>query len=41
MGLCFSVPRGTKVPGSLNNMYKELHTDLGVPKPTHGDLHAW
>jgi hypothetical protein len=41
MGLCFSVPRGTKLPSSLNNMYKELHTDLGVPKPTHGDLHAW
>jgi uracil-DNA glycosylase len=41
MGLCFSVPRGSKVPGSLNNMYIELNTDLNLPKPAHGDLHSW
>eukprot|EP00241_Pyramimonas_parkeae_P019130 CAMPEP_0114284798 /NCGR_PEP_ID=MMETSP0059-20121206/4839_1 /TAXON_ID=36894 /ORGANISM="Pyramimonas parkeae, Strain CCMP726" /LENGTH=329 /DNA_ID=CAMNT_0001405641 /DNA_START=130 /DNA_END=1119 /DNA_ORIENTATION=+ len=41
MGLCFSVPRGEKVPSSLNNMYKELVTDLGCSKPNHGDLHKW
>ena len=32
MGLCFSVPRGVPVPSSLNNMYKELGTDLGCKK---------
>jgi uracil-DNA glycosylase len=32
MGLCFSVPRGAKVPSSLLNMYKELGTDLGCTR---------
>jgi uracil-DNA glycosylase len=41
MGLSFSVPRGWKVPSSLNNIYKELGTDLGCAKPTHGDLDKW
>ncbi|CAG9467374.1 unnamed protein product [Pedinophyceae sp. YPF-701] len=41
MGLCFSVPRGTKVPSSLRNIYKELHADLGCRVPTHGDLEDW
>ena len=29
-GLCFSVPRGVDAPPSLQNMFKELHTDLGI-----------
>jgi uracil-DNA glycosylase len=28
-GLCFSVPRGVRVPASLNNIFKELEDDLG------------
>lgn len=41
MGLCFSVPRGVKVPPSLVNIYKELQADLGIPAPGHGDLSSW
>lgn len=41
MGLCFSVPRGVKVPPSLVNIYKELQADTGIPVPGHGDLSAW
>jgi uracil-DNA glycosylase len=41
MGLCFSVPRGTRTPASLVNIYKELHRDLGLSIPHHGDLSAW
>jgi uracil-DNA glycosylase len=41
MGLSFSVPRGIRVPPSLLNIYKELHRDLQVPVPAHGDLTAW
>ena len=41
MGLSFSVPRGWKVPSSLGNIFKELGTDLGCSKPTHGDLDKW
>ncbi len=41
MGLCFSVPRGVKIPPSLINIYKELRDDLGIPMPAHGDLSAW
>lgn len=41
MGLCFSVPRGVRVPPSLQNIYKELQSDLGCPIPGHGDLTAW
>jgi len=41
-GLCFSVPKGIKVPPSLNNMYKELVSDIpGFTKPTHGHLLPW
>ena len=41
-GLAFSVPRHVSpVPGSLRNIYKELHHDLGVPPAPHGDLQAW
>ncbi len=41
MGLCFSVPKGIRVPPSLKNIYKELYNDLEVPIPTHGDLSSW
>ncbi|MBK8706336.1 MAG: uracil-DNA glycosylase [Saprospiraceae bacterium] len=41
MGLSFSVPKGVRIPPSLQNIYKELHADLGLPAPTHGDLSAW
>jgi len=41
MGLCFSVPRGIKVPSSLQNIYKELHADLNCKIPLHGDLDKW
>lgn len=40
-GLCFSVRRGVRVPPSLANIYKELHSDLGVPIADHGNLEAW
>jgi uracil-DNA glycosylase len=41
MGLSFSVPKGIRVPPSLRNIYKELHTDLGHAIPHHGDLTKW
>lgn len=41
MGLAFSVPRGVPIPPSLRNIYRELHDELGVPPPDHGDLSAW
>lgn len=40
-GLCFSVRPGVAVPPSLANVYKELHTDLDIPVPRHGNLEAW
>lgn len=40
-GLCFSVRRGVPVPPSLQNIYKELTADLGIPAPQHGNLEAW
>ena len=41
MGLCFSVPKGVRVPPSLMNIYKELSTDLNHSIPNHGDLTHW
>lgn len=41
MGLSFSVPKGVRIPPSLNNIYKELTTDLGCRLPVHGDLTKW
>ncbi len=41
MGLCFSVPRGVRVPPSLVNVYKELKADLDIPIAKHGDLTSW
>lgn len=39
-GLCFSVNHGIKMPPSLNNIYKELYSDLGI-KRTDTDLSDW
>jgi uracil-DNA glycosylase len=41
MGLSFSVPHGAPPPPSLANIYKELATDCGISRPTHGDLTTW
>lgn len=40
-GLCFSVPPGVRPPPSLVNIYKELESDLGLPRPKHGFLEHW
>lgn len=40
-GLCFSVRPGVRPPPSLLNIYKELETDLGLPRPRHGFLEHW
>lgn len=40
-GLSFSVRRGVPPPPSLQNIFKELQTDLGLPIPNHGDLTSW
>ncbi len=40
-GLSFSVQKGVPIPPSLQNIYKELHTDIGMPYPQTGDLTAW
>jgi uracil-DNA glycosylase len=40
-GLCFSVRHGVRVPPSLRNIHKELHADLGLAIPDHGNLEAW
>jgi uracil-DNA glycosylase len=42
VGLSFSVDRDVRpVPRSLQNIYKELNADLGVPIPANGDLTPW
>lgn len=41
MGLSFSVPKGVRIPPSLNNIYKELQRDLHVEPVDHGDLTYW
>ncbi len=40
-GLCFSVPKGVPAPPSLQNIFKEIRDDLGLPIPAHGCLQAW
>ncbi len=40
-GLCFSVKPGVRPPPSLLNIYKELESDLGLPRPSHGFLESW
>ena len=42
IGLAFAVERHVRpLPASLRNIYRELHDDLGLPVPPHGDLSAW
>jgi uracil-DNA glycosylase len=40
-GLCFSVRPGVPPPPSLQNIFKELEADLGLPPPRHGCLESW
>ena len=40
-GLCFSVRPGVPAPPSLQNVFAELESDLGIPPPDHGCLDAW
>ena len=40
-GLSFSVPDGVQIPPSLENIFQELHSDLGIPKPKSGNLTKW
>jgi uracil-DNA glycosylase len=40
-GLCFSVQYGVPPPPSLVNIFKEIHEDLGIPIPSHGNLTHW
>ena len=40
-GLCFSVEKGTAIPPSLKNIYKELENDLGITPAKHGNLSSW
>ncbi len=41
MGLSFSVKPGVAIPRSLQNIFTEMESDLGVPRPTSGDLSKW
>jgi uracil-DNA glycosylase len=42
IGLSFAVERHVRpVPRSLQNIYRELRSDLGIATPEHGDLSAW
>ncbi len=40
-GLSFSVKAGIKPPPSLQNIFKELSSDISCTIPSHGDLSAW
>lgn len=40
-GLCFSVRRGVDIPPSLQNIFKELKSDVGFTPPGHGNLSHW
>ncbi|MFQ6879258.1 MAG: uracil-DNA glycosylase [Oscillospiraceae bacterium] len=40
-GLCFSVQPTVEIPPSLENIYKELHDDLGCKIPNNGYLVKW
>jgi uracil-DNA glycosylase len=40
-GLCFSVLPGVPAPPSLQNIFKELEVDLGIPASRHGYLQHW
>ncbi|MBE6536528.1 MAG: uracil-DNA glycosylase [Ruminococcaceae bacterium] len=40
-GLCFSVKPGVKFPPSLQNIFKELNAEYGMPTPPTGELSGW
>ena len=40
-GLCFSVQKGVQNPPSLENIFKELQSDIGCARPKTGDLTKW
>lgn len=40
-GLCFSVRPGVEIPPSLQNIFIELKSDLGIEPPNHGHLAHW
>ncbi|UOF90694.1 uracil-DNA glycosylase [Fodinisporobacter ferrooxydans] len=40
-GLSFSVKPGVGIPPSLQNIFRELHADIGCPIPNHGYLVKW
>lgn len=40
-GLSFSVPRGIALPPSLQNIFKEIQSDLGIEPSSHGCLTYW
>ncbi len=40
-GLSFSVQKGVRHPPSLQNIFKELASDLGTITPNHGSLEKW
>ncbi|MCO6149354.1 uracil-DNA glycosylase [Flavobacterium sp. NRK1] len=40
-GLCFSVSDGIPMPPSLQNIFREIQTDLGKPFPQTGNLERW
>jgi uracil-DNA glycosylase len=40
-GLSFSVPEGVPSPPSLQNIFREIHSDLGLGIPKHGCLEYW
>jgi len=40
-GLCFSVNDGIPFPPSLQNIFKEIETELKQPQPLTGNLERW
>lgn len=40
-GLAFSVPDHIKIPPSLQNIFKEINSDLKIPIPNNGNLTNW
>lgn len=40
-GLCFAVHDGVRIPPSLQNIFKEIESDIGVVPEQNGDLSRW
>jgi uracil-DNA glycosylase len=40
-GFAFSVEEDRSIPRSLGNIFKELHADIGIPRPSSGNLTLW